>query len=100
MHDTGSFHASQLLSQHLLRDGGNGAFKVGEAHDLATKRWKRMTSFHLPSSRRSAASTSAAAEMGCIASASFLLTYFLVRTSYYLSAVPGFSICEQGGCRK
>jgi hypothetical protein len=37
MHNAISFHALQLLSQHLLGNAGNCALKVGKAHNLATE---------------------------------------------------------------
>jgi hypothetical protein len=37
MHNAISFHAFQLLAQHLLRNPGNCALKVGKTHNLATK---------------------------------------------------------------
>src|SRR3546814_7232567 len=35
-HDTVLLHLAQLLDQHLLRDGGNRAFKIGERSEEHT----------------------------------------------------------------
>src|SRR3546814_17518556 len=40
-HDTVFLHLAQLLDQHLLRDGGNRAFKIGEAQHLAAEQVKQ-----------------------------------------------------------
>src|ERR1700740_745222 len=62
---------------------------------LPPNRWNRITSFHLPSKRRSAASTSAAAEVACSVSAYiFLLTHFFVRTSHFASVLRDFWLCN------
>src|SRR3981189_787135 len=62
---------------------------------LPPNRWNRITSFHLPSKRRIAASTSAAADVGVYRfGIDIPLTHFFVRTSYFISVMRNSRLCN------
>ena len=90
-----SLHAFQLLPQHLLRNAGNCALKIGKTHNLAIEEIEEND--ELPSAFEQA--------QRCFNMGSgrgrrialrhhILLTYFFVRTSHYRCMVKDFYQCN------